>query len=44
MRPAEPAPIPGLSVPTLLDQLDKAQSEETREVIRGLLGKIKERV
>lgn len=44
MRPAEPAPITGLSVQALLEQLDKAQSEEAREVIRGLLGKIKERV
>ncbi|HEX9582190.1 MAG TPA: hypothetical protein VF970_13895 [Gemmatimonadales bacterium] len=44
MRVPEPAPITGLSVPMLLEQLDKAQSEEAREVIRGLLGKIKERV
>ena len=41
MRQAE---IMGLSVPALLEQLDKAQSEGAPEVIRGLLGKVKERV
>jgi len=44
MRVPESAAVTGLSVPALLEQLDKAQSDEARDVIRGLLGKVRERV
>lgn len=44
VRRAGAPSISAISLPTLLEQLDKAQSPEAKEAIRGLIGKVKDKL
>ncbi|HYC51613.1 MAG TPA: hypothetical protein VEB19_10940 [Gemmatimonadaceae bacterium] len=44
LRRASPAQVTGMSLPALLEQLDRAQTPEARQTIQGLISKIRERL